>query len=51
MLIIYKKGFEERNYEVSHWITTDVASASESDLKDGFWKLYYFNHGQNNKSK
>uniref|UniRef100_A0A671KL53 Heme-binding protein 2-like n=1 Tax=Sinocyclocheilus anshuiensis TaxID=1608454 RepID=A0A671KL53_9TELE len=43
------EGFEERNYEVSHWITTDVASAIKSDLKDGFWKLYYFNQGQNSE--
>ncbi|XP_016323152.1 heme-binding protein 2-like [Sinocyclocheilus anshuiensis] len=45
------EGFEERNYEVSHWITTDVASTSNSDLKDGFWKLYYFNQGQNSENK
>ncbi|XP_073691379.1 heme-binding protein soul2 [Garra rufa] len=44
-------GFEERNYNESHWITTSVAGTSESDLKAGFWKLYYFTQGQNSENK
>ncbi|RXN30641.1 heme-binding 2-like protein [Labeo rohita] len=46
-----RRGFEERKYEVSHWITTDIAGTSESDLKDGFWKLYYFDQGENSEEK
>ncbi|XP_077093060.1 heme-binding protein soul2 [Siphateles boraxobius] len=45
------QAFEERSYDVSYWIATDIASTSQSDIKDGFWKLYYFNQGQNNESK
>lgn len=50
-MLINKKGFEERSYDVSYWISTDIASTSQSDIKDGFWKLYYFNQGQNSESK
>ncbi|ROL49573.1 Heme-binding protein 2 [Anabarilius grahami] len=50
-LVQENQGFEERNYDMSYWITTDVASTSQSDIKEGFWKLYYFNQGQNSANK
>ncbi|XP_067278078.1 heme-binding protein soul2 [Pseudorasbora parva] len=45
------QGFEERNYNTSNWIVTNIASTSESDIKEGFWKLYYFNQGRNSENK
>ncbi|XP_056326941.1 heme-binding protein soul2 [Danio aesculapii] len=42
---------EERNYEMSNWITTDILSTSKDDVATGFWKLYYFNQGQNSENK
>ncbi|XP_051503626.1 heme-binding protein 2-like [Myxocyprinus asiaticus] len=45
------EGFEERVYDTSHWITTDVASIKREDLNVGFWKLYYFNQGENKENK
>ncbi|KAG1951093.1 heme-binding protein soul2 [Pimephales promelas] len=45
------QGFEERSYNMSYWIATDITSTGQSDIKDGFWKLYNFNQGQNSKSK
>lgn len=45
------EGFEERNYNTSYWITTDVVSASGDDVSTGFWKLYNFNQGENKEKK
>ncbi|XP_030628297.1 heme-binding protein soul2 [Chanos chanos] len=41
------EGFEERLYSASRWITIDVQSTKEEDLRAGFWKLYYFTQGEN----
>ncbi|NP_001139159.1 heme-binding protein soul2 precursor [Danio rerio] len=42
---------EERNYEMSNWITTDILSTGKDDVSTGFWKLYYFIQGQNKENK
>ncbi|KAG7333999.1 hypothetical protein KOW79_002406 [Hemibagrus wyckioides] len=45
------ESFEERLYEPSQWITTDIASTRASDVQKGFWKLYYFMQGKNKDGK
>ncbi|XP_065153613.1 heme-binding protein soul2 [Paramisgurnus dabryanus] len=50
-LVQENNGFEERNYDTSYWITTDVASTNKDDVATGFWKLYYFNKGENKENK
>ncbi|XP_051946140.1 heme-binding protein 2-like [Xyrauchen texanus] len=45
------EGFEERIYDTSHWITTDIASTDRDDISEGFWKLYYFNQGENKEQR
>ncbi|KAB5581654.1 hypothetical protein PHYPO_G00178240 [Pangasianodon hypophthalmus] len=45
------EGFEERRYNASQWITTDIPSTREKDIQDGFWKLYYFMQGKNKEGK
>ncbi|KAI5107980.1 heme-binding protein soul2 precursor [Silurus meridionalis] len=41
------ESFEERLYEASQWITTDISSTKGSDVQEGFWKLYDFMQGEN----
>ncbi|XP_053477392.1 heme-binding protein soul2 [Ictalurus furcatus] len=36
------ESFEERLYNASQWITTDVASTRDTDILNGLWKLYNF---------
>ncbi|KAK3573005.1 hypothetical protein QTP86_012260 [Hemibagrus guttatus] len=45
------RSFEERRYEASQWITTDIASTRASDVQAGFWKLYYYMQGKNKDEK
>ncbi|MCJ8730766.1 hypothetical protein PDJAM_G00188130 [Pangasius djambal] len=45
------EGFEERRYDASQWITTDIPSTRDKDIQDGFWKLYYFMQGKNKEGK
>ncbi|XP_046886260.1 heme-binding protein soul2 [Hypomesus transpacificus] len=44
------KEFEERAYFASRWITTEVASAKQDDVKAGFMRLYQYCKGQNEGS-
>ncbi|KAI7805289.1 heme-binding protein soul2 [Triplophysa rosa] len=45
------EGFEQRYYDTSYWITTDIVSTSEVDVSTGFWKLYNFNQRENKEKK
>ncbi|XP_026992023.1 heme-binding protein soul2 [Tachysurus fulvidraco] len=40
-------SFQERRYDASQWITTDIASTGVNDIQAGFWKLYYFMQRKN----
>lgn len=50
-MLLDEQRFEERLYNVSQWITTDIASTKDRDIQDGFWKLYYFMHRENKEGK
>lgn len=46
-----QQEFEERAYFASRWITTEVASAKQDDVKAGFMRLYQYCKGQNEGSR
>ena len=48
--IFSNKGFEERFYNASHWITVDVAITTKEEVKKAIWKLYYYTKGENEES-
>ncbi|XP_036429349.1 heme-binding protein soul2 [Colossoma macropomum] len=45
------ESFEERVYTSSRWITTDIASISNSDVAAGLWKLYEYTQGENTEKR
>lgn len=46
-----EQNFEERLYNSSRWITTQVASTGFWDVSAGFMKLYNLMQGGNNERK
>ncbi|KAJ8014121.1 hypothetical protein DPEC_G00036970 [Dallia pectoralis] len=46
-VVFQNDDFEERAYNASRWMTIDIASDSESDLKSGFTSLWHYTQGDN----
>ncbi|XP_028845581.1 heme-binding protein soul2 [Denticeps clupeoides] len=50
-LVQQYEGFEERFYNASHWITVDIPSMTENDVKNGCWTLHHYTKGKNDRNE
>ena len=48
--IFSNKGFEERFYNASHWITVDVGITRKKEVIKALWKLISYTKGANEES-